>query len=310
MSGGRQQVDLRRLRYFVALSEELQFSRAARRLDISQSTLSAAIGKLEAQVGCQLFARSTRRVELTPAGQGLLADARVALAAVDGSLAAVRRGPHHAPALRIGLTSPVRFGIIDALLDAFARARPDQEVTLREQASRGLLTGLDRYDLDVCLTCCEPARPSQHAVRLCEEPLLVALPADHPLAGQDLLDLRRLADVPLLLARGKDAAGLNAFLLAACHRAGLEPRTRSTHHVNVAATLARHRGFMLLPASAAVARSTGIAFARPARTIELPIDLVWRRADTAHATAAFVDVALAVADRAPWRGAPALAAAS
>ena len=218
-------VDLRQLRYFVAVAEELQFSRAARRLQVAQPTVSAAIRDLERELDVQLFQRSTRSVQLTSAGRQLLTEAQAALATVDGSLAAARARAEEPPVLRVGHAPAARFGMIDALLDAFARRHPAQDITLREQASGGLLAGLTRYDLDVCITCCEPPGPSLESVRLVEEPLLVALPADHPLAGDPALDLRRLAELPLVLCRSGDAVGLNEFTIAACRAGGLEPTT-------------------------------------------------------------------------------------
>lgn len=171
-------VNLRQLRYFVAVAEELQFSRAARRLQISQPTLSGAIRRLEEELGVELLQRSTRSVELTDAGGRLLVEARAALAGIEESLAAVAPAAAGPPTLRPGVSPAARFGVIEPILDVYARAWPSARVSLREPASGGLLRALAQYQLDVCVTFCARPLPGQHSERLTDQPLTIALAQD------------------------------------------------------------------------------------------------------------------------------------
>jgi len=125
-------MDLRQLRYFVAVGEELHFSRASARLNLAQSALSSQIRQLEAEVGGPLFVRSTRRVELTPAGEALLTDAREILAAADGALTrcrALARG--ETGELVIGSLGPAPGGVLAPVLARFSGRHPNVRVEIR-----------------------------------------------------------------------------------------------------------------------------------------------------------------------------------
>jgi LysR family transcriptional regulator, benzoate and cis,cis-muconate-responsive activator of ben and cat genes len=125
-------VDLRQLRYFVAVAEELHFSRASARLNLAQSALSSQIRQLEAEVGGPLLVRSTRRVELTPAGEALLTDAREILAAADGALErcrALARG--ETGELVIGSLGPAPGGVLAPVLARFSGRHPNVRVEVR-----------------------------------------------------------------------------------------------------------------------------------------------------------------------------------
>src|SRR3954466_10791678 len=125
-------MDLRQLRYFVAVAEELHFSRAAARLRLAQSALSSQIRQLEREIGGALLVRSTRRVELTPAGEALLADAQDALAAADGALTRARalaRG--EAGSFVIGSLGPAPGGLLAPVLARFGSRHPDVRVEVR-----------------------------------------------------------------------------------------------------------------------------------------------------------------------------------
>src|ERR1700742_3087652 len=141
-------VDLRRLHYFVAVAEELHFTRAARRLGITQSSLSAAIQRLEAEHGASLLRRSTRRVALTGDGTRLLHKARALLGAVDRFNAQPRR----THGLRVGSCPPARVALVDPMVDEHVRDGFAEVVAVREEFSGALLRALDEGALDVVVT--------------------------------------------------------------------------------------------------------------------------------------------------------------
>lgn len=181
-------MDLRQLRYFVAVAEELHFSRAAARLHLAQSALSAQIRQLEGEIGGPLLNRSTRRVQLTPTGESLLADARDLLAAADEALSrakALARG--EAGALVIGALGPAPGGLLAPLLERFSSRHPDVRVEIRALAFSDLVDGVQDHYTD-CAFVHLPIDDARLAVTpLLSEQRVVALAHDHPLARRPSL---------------------------------------------------------------------------------------------------------------------------
>ncbi|MGH2843483.1 MAG: LysR substrate-binding domain-containing protein [Solirubrobacteraceae bacterium] len=187
-------MDLRQLRYFVTVAEELHFSRAAARLHLAQSALSAQIQRLEAEVGGPLLRRSTRQVALTPAGETLLAEGRGILGAVDGTLERVRalaRGER--ASLSIASLGPVPGALLSPLLATFSSRRPQVRMDVRALAFSEMLTSLRDGKADVAFLY-EPLHEGDLDVTpLISERRVAVLPSDHRLAGCESLtpdDLR------------------------------------------------------------------------------------------------------------------------
>jgi DNA-binding transcriptional LysR family regulator len=218
-------VELRQLRYFVAVAEELHFGRAAERLHMSQSPLSRAIRELERDVGVMLFVRTTRRVELTPAGSVLLVRARRALAEIDGAIADVRRSvlPDDA-ALAVGygpFSEPVAVEIADELarLDGRHRVRFDEDVTPE------LLRRVARHELAAAVVMETPAAARQHRLRidtLRDEPLLAALPRSHPYASAETIAIGAFVEEVVALPAKPTGQMFNAWFRTLVRAAGFE----------------------------------------------------------------------------------------
>jgi len=189
-------VEIRQLEYFVAVARERHFTRAAKQMHVAQSGLSASIRSLERELGAELFVRSTRQVELTPAGRAFLVEARRALSATDAArdaVAAVRgllRGT-----LSIGSLQCLHVVHLPAVLAGFLEAHPGIEVRLRQGGSDELTELVRAGRLDVAFVC-RPARcPDGVLVEpLSTEPLVLACAPDHPLAGRADLKLAELQD--------------------------------------------------------------------------------------------------------------------
>ena len=183
-------VELRQLRYFVAVAEELHFGRAAERLHMSQSPLSRAIRELERELGVVLFVRTTRRVELTPAGSALLERARSALAEVDLAVDDARRAAQAGrEALAIGY-GPFSRSLVTRIVEAVAEEHPDLEFRLEEGVAPELFGRVAAHELAAAAALETPAAARRRGVRvdaLRDEPLLAALPATHRYAerGRD-----------------------------------------------------------------------------------------------------------------------------
>lgn len=202
-------MELRHLRYFVAVAEEGGFSRAARRLHVVQPTLSMQIRDLETELGGPLFDRGTRRTRLTPAGRAFLTEARRVLAQAEHAQAAARsalRG--ETGSVRIGVAGAAVFGgILTARIRAFHEARPLVRIELREAGPRTQRAAILAGELDVGYSAlAAPAgEPRLASTPASSVSFLVALPAGHPLAGHETLSAGQLTGAELIeYATGDD----------------------------------------------------------------------------------------------------------
>ncbi|QXJ20962.1 LysR family transcriptional regulator [Actinomadura graeca] len=257
-------MELRRLRYFVAVADEGHFGRAAERLHIAQPPLSLQIKKLEGEVGVTLLDRSTRRVALTPAGERFLARAKAILAAVDEARAeAVRVAAGEAGRVSIGFIGTATYAVLPALARRLRADLPDVELDLKgEMLTPDQVDALHdgRLDLAVVRT---PIPDTELDVRpLRRERLIVALPRDHPLAAGGEVDLRNLREEQFLSYPSRHRSVIRDAVLDACRRAGYRPRLvqevaeTSTLLVFVAAGL----GVALVPDSVRLLSLPGVAF--------------------------------------------------
>jgi DNA-binding transcriptional LysR family regulator len=272
--------DLRLLRYFVAVAEELNFTRAAERLHIAQQPLSAAVRRFEAQLGVELFHRTTRRVELSDAGRSLLEPARAALRAADDALAAARAaGQGIAGELTLGLSSGARYGL-EPLFAALAERHPALHLHTRQDSAAPLIADLREGRLDVAVTFGAQIPADLEHERLKDEPVVLAVADTHPLADRDRVALGELRDETFAL----DVPGANPdydnAVIDACRRSGFEPRTRASSVFHDAWEGAVHSegcvGLTVRTALHAAHRELRlIALEEP---LTLPLDLVWRDA--------------------------------
>jgi DNA-binding transcriptional LysR family regulator len=181
-------MDLRQLRYFVTVAEELHFSRAAARLHLAQSALSTQIRQLESELGGPLLVRNTRRVTLTPAGESLLADGRAILAAVDGAVGRARalaRG--EASSLVIGSLGPAPGALLAPLLARFGGRHPDVRVEIRAFGFDDTVEGLRHGRADLAFLYAPLHEPDLVLTPLLSEQRVVVLPRTHRLAGRSEL---------------------------------------------------------------------------------------------------------------------------
>lgn len=246
-------MELRHLRYFVAVAEELHFTRAAERLHMGQPPLSQQIQALEAELGVRLLERSKRRVALTPAGARFLIRARAILEAADQATEEARRAARgETGELRIGFTSSLPFtDFLPGLLRDYRQHFPDVTLILRELFTTEQLAGLAAGQLDVGLIrYTDQEVPDGVQVReIRRDPLRVVIPASHPLAAEAALDFGQLRDEGFICYPGDVGTGLTNLLRQRCQAAGFEPqvvqeaREATTHIGLVAAGI----GLALLP---------------------------------------------------------------
>ncbi|MGV9304058.1 LysR family transcriptional regulator [Nonomuraea sp. NPDC003727] len=216
-------MELRQLEYFVAVAEERSFTRAAERVHISQSGVSAQIRRLERELGAELFDRSARVASLTVAGKAALDHARAALAAAGavgqavGEVTGLIRGR-----LTVGMVVGCTVTPLFDALAAFHREHPGVEISLLEDNSARLVEGVREGGLDLALVGTAAATPDGlDALTIVSERLVAAVPAGHPLTRLRRLTLRDLAAHPIVCM--PPGTGLRAVLDQACAAQGLEP---------------------------------------------------------------------------------------
>jgi DNA-binding transcriptional LysR family regulator len=218
-------LELRQLRYFVAVAEELHFGRAAERLHMSQSPLSRAIRELERELGLVLFVRTTRRVELTAAGSALLERARRALTEIDAAVDDARRAVEpDRGVLAVGYT-PFSRSQATRIAEEVERQRPELQLRLDEDVTPELLRRVGAREIEAAAVLETPAAARRHGVRvdaLRDEPLLAALPASHDYANADAIPIRAFVAERVLLPRESPGATFNAWLRAVFRAAGFE----------------------------------------------------------------------------------------
>ena len=217
-------MDLRRLRYFVAVAEELHFGRAAQRLNISQPPLSVQIRTLEREIGAPLLIRTQRRVELTEAGRVLLEEARRLLGQAEAAVIHVRRAAEGTVGrLTIGFVSTVDYSILPPLVRRFRQKYPGITLKLLELTGDRQQALLQSGELDLGLSIL-PSPASDLTMRpVFREPLIAAVPASHPLAARRRAALRSLAAEPFIQFPRELAPGLYDLAIAACQKAGFTP---------------------------------------------------------------------------------------
>jgi DNA-binding transcriptional LysR family regulator len=219
-------LELRRLRYFVAVAEELHFGRAARRLNISQPPLSVQIRTLERELGTPLFLRSQRRVSLTEPGRVLLEEARRLSGQAEAAVVHTRRAARgEFGHLSIGFVSTVDYSILPPLVRGFRVKHPEVALTLRELTGDRQQTLLLAGELDLGLSIA-PAQTKDLVTRtVLREPLIAALPATHRLARtRGRIRTRDLEEDGFILFPRALAPGLYDRVIAVCQRAGFAPR--------------------------------------------------------------------------------------
>jgi DNA-binding transcriptional LysR family regulator len=289
-------VELRHLRYFVAVAEELHFRRASERLHIAQPAVSQQIRKLESELGVALFARSQRSVALTAAGSAMLEEARGVLRQADVAQRAAREADGRAVGrLRIGYLRDALPTVVPRLLCRFAAAAPGIRMTLVTGAARSLLDDVRENRLDVAVTCLPGPVAGMRVIPIGHEGTVAAVPERHPCARETTLALSGLEHTALVtLPRTVDPAFYDG-VLGACSAAGIAPALLESPEPDVEQVLlavASGVGIALLPASTEGRFSTpGVRFvtlAPPVPSCEVALVAQMRPSMT---TAAFVRLA-------------------
>ena len=292
-------LDLRQLRYFVAVAEEGHITRAAQRLGMQQPPLSQQIKALEGQLGVQLFRRKARGVELTESGQVLLAEAHFILARLEqAERATLSTARGEQGKLRVGVAPTAPFHpFVPGVIRAFRQAFPSVEITLDECLSRQAVQGLKEARLDVAFVRAELADPELTVHRLFEEPMVVAVPAGHALAqkrGAEPHPLSVFAQESFIAFARVEGPGMFDATLAACLRAGFTPRLgqEAPRITSTLGLVAAGLGVAIVPASISRIAMDGVAYCEllPAERPKVPLHLATRRGASSPVLRNFADL--------------------
>jgi DNA-binding transcriptional LysR family regulator len=292
-------MELRHLRYFIAVAEELHFGRAAERLCIAQPPLSQQIRQLEREIGFQLFHRTQRRVQLTEAGQIFLEEARQMLANLEKAAQTGRRVARGETGwLGIGFVGTATYALLPPALALFRERYPNVALVLRELVSARQAQALREKRIHIGL-----ARPPLHeedltSEPLVREPLLAALPERHPLAGATELPLSALAAEPFVLFPRYPKPSYADFVFAACEQAGFQPAvTQEVAEMQTAISLvAVGLGVTLAPACVQRWHPEGVVYRPLDATAPISeLSAAYRRDDETPALLAFLHALRAAA---------------
>jgi DNA-binding transcriptional LysR family regulator len=295
-------MELRQLRYFVTLAEELHFGRAATREHIVQSALSQQLQRLERELDVVLLDRTTHHVELTPAGSAFLIEARQILAQVERAAVAAQRAASSAPVLRVGVVD-ASYDSMPQILQEVQQQYPEVEV---HQVEAGVpeqfrLLADGRLDVGIGRASLAPPEVASELFRL--DPLGVLVPEAHPLAVAPEVPVTRLAAEPLLLAEDQRAPEFNQFVIELCRSVGFVPRLyRGTvESIRAAVDLvAQGRCALCVPASCVVA-VPGIVWRQLVEPVSrYPWSVLWRAGDPSEHVRALVASARTLSQELGW----------
>jgi DNA-binding transcriptional LysR family regulator len=288
-------MDLRRLRYFVAVAEELSFSRAAQRLRISQPPLSNQIKQLEEELGVQLFKRSSRGVRITDAGEVLLADARRIFVQLEQTTRIVQRVGHgEVGRLTLGFVPSASNEMLPSILRTFRHRYPEVELFLREMRPDRVVQRLHDQQIDAGFLYLSLDDASLNVECVSREPLVLALPESHRLASKPRIALQALTEEPFILPARYSMPGLYGQVTKACHQAGFVPRAVQKDvwlMQTIVGLVAGNIGVALVPASLRNLRRRGVVYKQVyglSPTVEL--GMVWRRNDLGAVLHSFLRV--------------------
>lgn len=285
-------MELRHLRYFIAVAEELHFGRAASKLHMAQPPLSQQIRQLEDELGVSLFHRTSHHVSLTEAGKAFLDDVRHILAQLEEACRTTQRIGHGEEGyLRLGFIDSAVYEVLPVLLQRYRSHYPEVEMILRQMSSREQIDALHNNQLDLGIL--RPPLPdtSLEAFTIRQEPFVVVLSPGHPLVQQKAIPLAVLKEEPFVLFAQQIKTDFVEQVRRLCHQAGFEPRV--VQEVQEMQTLvglvAAGSGVSLVTASTQNLLSRGVAY-RPIQDVAENAELVlaWRRDDKKETLQAFL----------------------
>jgi DNA-binding transcriptional LysR family regulator len=289
-------MELRQLRYFVAVAEELHFRRAADRLHMSQPPLSHQIRLLEDELGVELLARTRRRVEMTPAGDAFLRDARAILAELDRAAHNARRiHEGQTGTLRVSFAGSALLSLVPRVVQRLGVTHPAIDIELHERSTSDQILALASGATDLGLAPLPVGDADVDVEVLVRERTVAAVPVGHPLARARRLTLRLLAEYPFVLFPREQAPGYHDLLMTSVTSAGTPPRViqQAAETQTIIGLVAAGVGVSLVPASVQQLALEGVAYRPVADAPDTELAALIRRGERTGLIAAFLGAAAA-----------------
>lgn len=290
-------MDLRHLRYFQAVAEELSYSRAAERLRIAQPALSRAVQEIEAELGGPVLDRNRRRVSLTPAGQVLLRETAIIFERWEEAMRRVKRtAAGEEGELRLGYIGPPTKPFFGRLLAEYRERYPRVAIHLEERTPERVWEMLARGRLSAAFTRPVSAAPASglRTLLLRKERFGAVLPLTHPLAERKTLPWKALAREPLVVLARREGVGSHDGVLAACRQAGFAPRLAYTPSLigTVLSYVEAGAGVGIVPESV-MTPELPLRFVPLQPAVTIPLVLVWQEAEDTPAVQRFRELVIA-----------------
>ncbi|WP_448268428.1 LysR family transcriptional regulator [Nostoc sp. DSM 114159] len=294
-------MELRHLRYFVILAEELHFGRAAERLHIAQPPLSQQIRQLEGELGFELFHRTKRNVQLTEAGQVFLCEVQQIFRQLQQAIQVGRQTSRgEIGQLVVGFVSSATYNILPTILRSFRSCVPGVSLELHELTTDQQLEWLREGRIDVGFV-----RPPVDENRfsweiIFQESLMVALPEAHLLANESDVCLTSLANEPFILFPRILAPGLYDLIISLCQQAGFSPNVaqEAIQMQTIVSLVAAEMGVAIVPASLQNMQRTGIVYKSVQEsTSKVGIAMIWRKNETSPTVQKLVEIVRQVANQ-------------
>ncbi len=286
--------DLKLLQSFIAVAEELHFGRAARRLHISQPPLSKQIQKLERTMGVRLFERTKRRVELTTAGRIFLDEAQAVLRQAGQAMEMARRAARgETGSLSVGFIESALYSVVPQVVRQFTDRYPNVVLSLAEMRIPDQVQAILKRHLDVGFIHLPAAHDDLIAETVLREPVVVALPATHPLASESEITLKDLARETLIQFPRAIHPAVYDDIAGLCRAAGFDPRVvrEAAPKQTIIALVSAGLGVSVLPASLQALQRPGVVY-RPirGRNISIETAVIYRRSEPSPVVHAFLEV--------------------
>ncbi|HOF05521.1 MAG TPA: LysR family transcriptional regulator [Syntrophales bacterium] len=293
-------MELRHLTYFIAVAEELHFGRAAQRLHISQPPLSQQIRRLEEEIGVRLLNRTKRRVEITPAGEAFLAEARQIIAAAEEAVRrAVRADKGEIGSLAVGFIGSANYSVLPPVIREFRRRFPDVEISLTEMNTSNQIEALRAGRIQAGFLRPPPGIEAAGLATapVFREPLVVAMSQNHPLQGELTLPLRLLAKESFIMIPRRRGPGYFDYLITLCRQEGFSPYIvlEASQFHTIIGLVAAELGIAVVPASMQRSRFAGVVFRTVAGGAETVLHMAWMNNSNSPVLDNFLTVAREVA---------------
>ncbi|MFN6570861.1 LysR family transcriptional regulator [Dendronalium sp. ChiSLP03b] len=296
-------MELRHLRYFVTLAEELHFGRAAERLHIAQPPLSQQIRQLEKELGFELFYRTKRNVQLTEAGQVFLSEVQQILKQLQQAIQVGQQTSRgEVGQLVIGFVSSAAYNVMPTILQTFRSCIPGVSLELHELTTDQQLDCLRQGRIDVGFLRPPVEDNTFSWEKIFQESLIIALPETHPLANQSDVCLQSLANEPFILFPRILAPGLYDLIISLCQQTGFSPTVtqEAIQMQTIVSLVAADMGVAIVPASLQNLQRTGVVYkniqeASLVKDVSAAIAMIWRRNEKSPTVQGFLEIVRQVA---------------